>query len=583
MKCILPLVIALFVFDIAYSQGPPPPYNNPETWNAQNYTEGAPGGGTTNVNSTIMRTNGTQYTHTNQYFIVADQNTGWLTQFNDVPLNAGQMGTNIDYFNYQGTNYIQTSNSLGGDADKITGGNIVFDEVYFNIGSGNIMNISNILRPYIASNGDTYFATPPGGITVAKTLHFENGITTTNRNFPVRGAIVFVNSASYTNTGGNPPSDAQHVDGYVTEYNHPNSSTGAAGHGGTFIYPVGNSTSVYQLQRSGNYSETGYLLTVGWVDGDPNTTLDLTDINVNTFPPDQGTLNLTDASHLESGILSVVPVGFWDWHFQDEEDLTYDAIAMTEDQTITVSIPDLQGYGGISAAGLRLVGWNANGNQWINLSGNSGASGLTKGSTLVGTIPGGTTITALAIGSTSAILPVTFGDFTVKAEGCKAKLQWKTSFEQNNSHFLVEHSTDGVHFSTIGQVAATGNSTTTQTYNYTDNAPASGANYYRITQVDFDGKFSSTPIVLVKIKCDASPVVKVYPNPASSRLYIQSGKTVIEVNILNSGGQPVMKYIPSMNSSGIFDINIQRLPAGIYMLQLFNKDGTIDVNKLMKK
>ena len=176
-----------------------------------------------------------------------------------------------------------------------------------------------------------------------------------------------------------------------------------------------------------------------------------------------------------------------------------------------------------------------------------------------------------------------FGDFTVKADGCKAKLQWKTSYEQNNSHFLVEHSTDGIHFSTIGQVSATGNSTTTQTYNYTDNAPALGVNYYRITQVDFDGKNSSTQIVQIKLKCDATPSVRIYPNPASNRLYIQSGKTVMQANILNSGGQPVLKYVPSINSSGTFDINIQRLPAGIYLLQLFNKDGTTDVNKLLKK
>lgn len=583
MKYILPLVIVLFSLDVAYSQGPPPPYNLPEIWNAKNYTEGAPGGGTTNVNTTITRINGTQYTHTNQHFIVSDQNTGWLTQFNDFS-SFGQIGNNIDYFTYQGTNTIETSIDLSGNAPTITGGNIVFDEVFFNIGPGNTMNISNILRPYITGGPDPYFGTPSGGITVAKTLHFENGITTTNRNFPVRGAIVFVNSASYTNTGGNPPSDAQHVDGYVTEYNHSNSSTGAAGHGGTFIYPVGNNTSLYQLQRSGTYSDLGYLLSVAWVDGDPNTTLDLTDEDVNTFPPDQGTLNLTDANHLTGGLVSVVPVGFWDWHYQDELDMDYMALSMTNDQVITVSIPDLQGYGGITAAGLRLAGWDAGVGKWIDLSVlTPGATGLTKGSTLTGKIEGGTIITALAIGSISAVLPVTFGDFTVKADGCKAKLQWKTSYEQNNSHFLVEHSTDGIHFSTIGQVSATGNSTTTQTYNYTDNAPALGVNYYRITQVDFDGKNSSTQIVQIKLKCDATPSVRIYPNPASNRLYIQSGKTVMQANILNSGGQPVLKYVPSINSSGTFDINIQRLPAGIYLLQLFNKDGTTDVNKLLKK
>ena len=57
----------------------------------------------------------------------------------------------------------------------------------------------------------------------------------------------------------------------------------------------------------------------------------------------------------------------------------------------------------------------------------------------------------------------------------------------------------------------------------------------------------------------------------------------MQVNVLNSGGQPVLKYAPSAHGSGIFDMNIQQLPAGIYMLQVINKDGTIDVSKLMKK
>ncbi|OJY81724.1 MAG: hypothetical protein BGP14_02825 [Sphingobacteriales bacterium 44-15] len=582
MKCILYLLIALLPLGTLYSQVTYTDYSSPATWDAAVRDDGSNGGITT-VNTVITRINGTVYTHNNQTFIISDQNTGWITQFNDL-FNMGQVGSNIDYFVYQGTNEITTSNTLAGNPPYVTGGNIVFDEVYFNIGGSNTMHISNILRAYTIGNGDTYFGTPPGGITVAKTLHFNNGITTTNRDYPIRGAIVFVNSANYTNTTA--PTDAQHVDGYVTEYNSTNSSTGAAGHGGTFTFPVGNGTSIYPLQRSGTYADVGYLLTVGWVDGDPGTTKDLTDADPITFPPpggsEDGTINSTD--QLGSGINSVIPVGFWDWHYQDEVDINNIATAMTEDQTITVSIPDLQEYGDVTASDLRLVGWDAGNGKWINLSSlTPGATGLTKGSTLTGVIEGGTTITALAIGSISRVLPVTFSDFTVKTDGCKAKLQWKTSFEQNNSHFLVEHSTDGIRFSTIGQVSATGNSTTIQTYNYTDNTPAAGANYYRVTQIDFDGKQRSTPIVLVKIKCDASPVVKIYPNPASNTLYIQSSKTVMQVNVLNSGGQPVLKYAPSTHGSGIFDMNIQQLPAGIYMLQIINKDGTIDVSKLMKK
>ncbi|OJY93551.1 MAG: hypothetical protein BGP13_03935 [Sphingobacteriales bacterium 40-81] len=523
--------------------------------------------GSTYVFGVRIRKNGVTYNHTTQHLRFASPigDNGWLTDFSiDNTGYFGQIGNNIDHFLFQG------NTSIIGD-----NGSLCFDDVYFSNGATNIMNITNHKGVFDPESEEVSTNLPPCGIMVTKKLYFNNGITTTNRDYPIQGAIAFVNNASYQYSTG--LSDAQHVDGFVTEFVHYNNSTGAAGHGGNFVFPVGNATEVYQLQRSGTLEDWNNLLTVGWVDGDPNTTTDLTGTS-----GEGGSVNQTDIAHLASPIAAVSTIGFWDWHYQPINDDTYTAMALSYDQTITVSIPNLSSSSA-AAGDLRLVGWNADTEEWINLSGNTGATGVTKGSTLTGVIPAGVTITALAIGSVSAILPVTFGDFTAKPVKCTALLQWKTYTEQNNSHFNVERSQDGIHFSTIAQVSGAGNSTTTKSYEYTDEAPLSGKSYYRITQVDFDGKYSSTPIRLIEMNCEGASL-RVYPNPASNQITVKAGKAITQVNVLSASGQAVMQYRPSLSQNGgLFNMNIQQLQSGIYILQIINKDGTTDIIKLMKK
>lgn len=564
MKCILPLIILIFFNAFAFGQFT---YTTPQNWIGLTVTD-LPISNHTQVGTNVMRTQGTIYRHINMKFEVQKDNAqeyGWLTEFNDF-FSLGSPGINTDSFLYQGNNII-TGNGI-----------ITFDTVYFNIGAGNIMEITNNIEPYSTGNGP-YLGYAPGGIMVTKYLYFNNGLTTTNRAYPVNGAIVFVNNANYSNTTA--LSDVQHVDGFVTEVNYEN-HPGAKGHGGLFTFPVGNNSEVYQLVRSGLLTDDYYTLTVGWVGGDPNTTPDLTSI----VSGGSGTINATDASNMGSGIQSVIGVGFWDWHYQDMLDANGEALPVTSDnQTITVSIPDISGWGA-SAANLRLVGWNANTQKWENLSeatGSLSATGVTKGSTLTGVIPTTKTITALAIGSISIVLPVTFKDFTVKTSNCQALLEWKTQMEFNNSHFNVERSENGIQFTTIARVNGAGNSNTLQKYNYTDETPFSGKSYYRITQVDYDGKNSSTPIQTIELNCD-NALLKVYPNPASNQINIKAKKAITQINIISSSGQSVLKYQPSLSQAGgIFSMNIQSIQSGIYFVQIINKDGTTELIKLLKK
>lgn len=110
--------------------------------------------------------------------------------------------------------------------------------------------------------------------------------------------------------------------------------------------------------------------------------------------------------------------------------------------------------------------------------------------------------------------PITLLYFSAKNTEGGNLLNWATAAEINNSHFIIERSEDGVHFETIGTIAGAGNSNAVLEYSYTDLTYTSQVNYYRIRQVDFDGK--STTSSIEKISAGTFEV-SYYPNPFTSQ------------------------------------------------------------------
>ncbi len=82
-------------------------------------------------------------------------------------------------------------------------------------------------------------------------------------------------------------------------------------------------------------------------------------------------------------------------------------------------------------------------------------------------------------------------------------LSWSTASEENNALFVVEKSSDGVEFINIGSVEGAGNSAELREYTYLDIMATGERNYYRLKQVDADGGFSYSDVILV---------VQAYPN-----------------------------------------------------------------------
>jgi len=105
-------------------------------------------------------------------------------------------------------------------------------------------------------------------------------------------------------------------------------------------------------------------------------------------------------------------------------------------------------------------------------------------------------------------LPIELVDFYVENEREVNNLSWVTSSEINNDYFIIENSTDGYNWDLIKNVNGSGNSNTEIIYNISHESYKKDVNYYRLTQVDFDGKKESFKIIAIDNSKESKTIVR---------------------------------------------------------------------------
>lgn len=186
------------------------------------------------------------------------------------------------------------------------------------------------------------------------------------------------------------------------------------------------------------------------------------------------------------------------------------------------------------------------------------------------------------------VLPVKLKNFTARAEGVAAKLDWNTASEQNSSHFNVERSLDGNNFAVAGKVNAAGNSSSSRSYNFTDNlakVPHTGVVYYRLHMIDRDGKAAYSDIKSIrpgKVNLGAA----LLQNPVSSEarvLYQAAASEKINIRVLDSRGQLVMQTAQQV-SAGANQLKLAtaNLAKGIYSIEVTG-NGNRQTLRLVKE
>jgi hypothetical protein len=156
----------------------------------------------------------------------------------------------------------------------------------------------------------------------------------------------------------------------------------------------------------------------------------------------------------------------------------------------------------------------------------------------------------------------------------KAIISWATAIEENTKEFIVEYSVSGNDFKTLKQIPAAGNSSSSQTYSFVHDTPAQGFNYYRVKQVDIDGKFSYSKVITL-FNADAQKITVVGPNPLKDVLNIMEPRetAVKKMEIYDMNGRMLIRKNVETESR-VFSIATSSLLNGNYILKIFYKNST---------
>lgn len=167
-------------------------------------------------------------------------------------------------------------------------------------------------------------------------------------------------------------------------------------------------------------------------------------------------------------------------------------------------------------------------------------------------------------------LPMIMGLFTVTKNKNTALLQWTTLQESNSDQFIIERSADGISYTTIGTLPASGNSTTTKKYQFTDEKIATGINYYRIKLMNKDGKSMYSPVRKISY-IDNDFTVSILPNPITKGVvYINTSVNCNRLELRDATG----RMITAANVTGTQNqLTVQHVAKGVYFITVITDGG----------
>ncbi|GMU90785.1 MAG: hypothetical protein AMXMBFR49_29900 [Chlorobiota bacterium] len=184
---------------------------------------------------------------------------------------------------------------------------------------------------------------------------------------------------------------------------------------------------------------------------------------------------------------------------------------------------------------------------------------------------------SLFITSNRGNTPVELSGFSAVSIGNKVALQWTTETETNNMGFEIERRYKHGDWKTIAFSKGSGTSTKRIYYGYDDHEPKAPAIlYYRLKQIDYDGRFSysnEVEVILGEVPENYS-INQNYPNPFNPSTKVSFSlpeENEIVIRVFNTMGELVKEINRGILSHGYFDQDIEMgdSPSGIYFCQVF--------------
>jgi hypothetical protein len=175
-------------------------------------------------------------------------------------------------------------------------------------------------------------------------------------------------------------------------------------------------------------------------------------------------------------------------------------------------------------------------------------------------------------GGNNQPLPVELLSFSSKCIDNQSVLYWQTASEYNSSHFVLEKSIDGISWHLVGQVSAAGNSNELINYTFIDQEKSNG--YYRLNQVDIDGK--NEYFGPIEVSCEKQSFkAHTLPNPSNSNFWIQitsDDESPAYYEIKDVKGNTVFKHqIAIQKGLNLYQVN-SSLPSGMYYIHIVSEN-----------
>jgi len=179
-----------------------------------------------------------------------------------------------------------------------------------------------------------------------------------------------------------------------------------------------------------------------------------------------------------------------------------------------------------------------------------------------------------------SVLPVKLIDFKAESKSGYNKLFWSTASETNNSHFNIYKSNDGESFSLLTKVNGKGNTNSVSNYSYSDKINSGSEAYYKLEQVDFDGRAEELKTVFLKSSlASASYYVNIKDDNIGVFSTSNNISKVKNVKVYNVSGSTLVNQTVNARDKILISKNLDK---GVYVLQLFMRDGRTEVLKFVK-
>ena len=186
-------------------------------------------------------------------------------------------------------------------------------------------------------------------------------------------------------------------------------------------------------------------------------------------------------------------------------------------------------------------------------------------------------------------LPVKLISFTGEAQsGTSNKLSWVTASEENTAQFLLQRSSDGIHFNTVHTHPAS-NSITGHSYQYIDQTDGSSdIYYYRLVSVDMDQSMQNHNIISIERQAGKNQDANIYPNPSSDYFNIafhseQATEADIQLTDMR-GNSIIMTHTTLEKGRNILNLDAKPFENGLYFVRLIDSHSgnTLTLLKWMK-